>query len=265
MRAFLFLLVCLQFVLFAESASSQGVNSSLNIDRQALVQREIELQKVRLNSSSTEERLNAILHLGWLKDAEASRVATSALRDSETLVRIAAINAIQSLPSDEAVNYLLPLLNDKTEIVRQEAAYALGKTQNQNVVSKLLSVFSNKKEKSGVKGAVAFALGQIGDKSSAPALIQALQEKKKPNALVQIAAAHSLGLLKANEAVPLLITILMDEKAEADLRREAAFALGEIGDVSAINALQHAANSNDPYLSKTANESLKTLNTKTTP
>ena len=263
MRTFLLLLVCLQCVFFVESVSAQDAGSSVNIDRQALIQREIELQKARLNSSSSEERLNAVLRLGWLKDVEASRAATIALRDSETLVRVAAINAIQSLPSNESINYLLPLLDDKTEIIRQETAYALGKSQNQNAVSKLLYLFNNKKEKPGVKGAVAFALGQIGDKSAVPALVQALQEKKKPNALVQSAAARSLGLLKANEATQLLISILSDEKAEADVRREAAFALGEIRDASAVSALNLAAKSNDPYLAKTASESLKAINTKT--
>lgn len=246
------LIVCLLFVSFADNTFAQ-------FDTQAFIQSEIEKQKARLNSSDAEERRDAVLRLGWIKTPESSRAAVAALNDSADIVRASATHAILSLPSDEAANYLLPLLDDKIELVRQEAAYALGKTQNQNAVAKLLSVLNNKKEFPSVRGAAAVALGMIGDSSANTSLILALQEKKKPNAFVRRAAAHSLGQTHGNEASSILITILSDEKEEPDVRREAAWALGALREVSAIAALKTATNSNDPQLSEQARQSLKNI------
>lgn len=251
MRASVFSLACFLLILFSGSALAQ-VSNSVEFDRQVYVQKEIERQSARLNSSSEEERLDAVLKLGWIKTPESSRAATAALRDSSGMIRAATANAILSLPSNEATNFLLPLLKDKTEIVREEAAYALGKAQSQMAVSNLLQTLNNKKELPSVRGASIVALGMIGDVSVIPSLIQALQEKKNANAFVQSAAARSLGQLRARESVSLLISIVSDEKAEPEVRRESVWALGAIRDVSALDALSKAILSSDPYLADIA-------------
>jgi HEAT repeat protein len=53
--------------------------------------------------------------------------------------------------------------------------------------------------------------------------------------------------------------VLQDEKSEADLRREAAFALGLIGDLSAIPALRLVLIARDPYLSQAAHEAIRKI------
>jgi len=228
-------------------------------DRQVYIHGEIEKERARLRSSNAEERCDAILRLRWIKTEESSRVAVAGLSDSSEIVRAAATHAILYLPPDEAASYLLPLLNDKFEIVRQEAAYALGQTQSRNAVQRLLTALTNKKENPGVRGASAVALGLIGDNQATSFLIQVLQDKKNQNAFVQRSAARSLGQLKSIEALPLLISILNDEKAEPDVRRESAWALGEIGNKSAAEALRKAVKSQDPYLSEEAHRSLKSI------
>ena len=59
--------------------------------------------------------------------------------------------------------------------------------------------------------------------------------------------------------MPSLIVILEDEKAEDDVRREAAIALGAIGDAAAIPVLRGVLTARDPYLSQTAQESIRRI------
>ncbi len=58
-------------------------------------------------------------------------------------------------------------------------------------------------------------------------------------------------------AVPALVAALQKERAEADVRREAALALGAIGDAAALPALRAALTATDPYLSQAAENALK--------
>jgi HEAT repeat protein len=59
--------------------------------------------------------------------------------------------------------------------------------------------------------------------------------------------------------VPVLIAALSNERTPDDVRREAAQALGLIGDPSAIPALRAALTARDPYLSRIAFEALRKL------
>jgi HEAT repeat protein len=53
--------------------------------------------------------------------------------------------------------------------------------------------------------------------------------------------------------------VLQDEKSEDDVRREAAFALGMIGDPSAIPVLREVLTARDPYLSQAAHEAIRKI------
>jgi HEAT repeat protein len=53
--------------------------------------------------------------------------------------------------------------------------------------------------------------------------------------------------------------VLQDEKAEDDVRREAAVALGAIGDAAAIPALREVLTARDPYLAGAAHEAIKKI------
>ena len=237
-------------------------------DRMTSRQREIERQRQRLSSDSIEERRDALMRLGSLKRADASRAAVSALNDPSPVVRVTAAHAILSLPPSEAVTLLTPLLQDKLEFVRQEAAYALGETGSRAAVEVLANLLLGDKD-SGVRGAAAVALGQIGDESAVPALTQALggwpqiQKKKKSkaetNEFVLRAAVRSLGQIRSRTAVAVLIAALQNETYPSDIRREAAIALGVIGDSAAVPALRAAFSSDDPYLSEAARDALRRL------
>ena len=237
-------------------------------DRMTGIQREIERQRQRLASDSIEQRRDALMRLAALRRPEASRAAVAALNDSAPVVRVTAAHAILSLPPAEAVALLTPLLQDKLEFVRQETAYALGETRSRAAVEVLANLLLTDMD-SGVRGAAAVALGQIGDESAVPALTQALggwpqtQKKKKSkteaNEFVLRAAARSLGQIRSRASGTVLIATLQNETFATDVRREAALALGIIGDSAAVPALRAAFSSDDPYLSEAARDALRRL------
>jgi HEAT repeat protein len=153
--------------------------------------------------------------------------------------------------------------------VRQETAYAVGLTRSHQATARLLNLLETEKLDS-VRGAVAVALGLIGDetavlplaeilnvRTSAPGLINKVRRKKRnENEFVRRAAARALGQIRSCAAVPSLIAALSDARAPDDVRREAATSLGLIGDPSAIAPLRAVLASRDPYLSRIAHEAL---------
>ncbi len=227
------------------------------------MQREIERQRQRLSSADAEERRDALMRLGNLKRADASRVAAAGLNDQEVKVRVAAAHALVFLPSAEAAELLLPLSQDRAEFVRREAAYALGETRSRSAVVRLSELLSGDKE-AAVRGAAAVALGQIGDETAVNALSQALSGGKKKKAapadeFLMRSAAHSLGQIRSRAGLPALIAALSGDQNPLDVRREAAAALGLIGDPSATSSLRAVLDSSDPYLAEAARQALRRL------
>jgi len=235
-------------------------------DSHTALQSAIEVQRQRLSSSDAEERRDALMKLGSMRRAEPSRVALVGLSDASPIVKAVAAKAILSLGPDESVAALLPLLNYKDEFVRREVAYALGATKSHNATSALIGLLVNDKE-DGVRSAASVALGELEDESAvvtlagvvAPELGGQKSKKREKNVFVIRAAAKSLGQIKSRAGVPALLSALGNEKLDQDIRREAAHALGLIGDPSAAPALRTAANSSDPYLAQAAVNSLKKL------
>jgi HEAT repeat protein len=231
-------------------------------------QAEIERQRQRLESSDVEERRDAIMRLGSMRLAAASRAALPALSDVSPIIRATAAKAILSLDAEESVSSLLPLLNDKDEFVRREAAYALGLTRSRGATAALGDRLLNDKE-DGVRAAAAVALGHIADEAAAVALVGTLapdlsapaNKKRKPeqNVFVLRAAATALGHIKSRAGTAALISVLSNEKLPSDVRRESARSLGLIGDRSAEPALRAASTAADPYLAQIATEALKKL------
>lgn len=233
------------------------------------LQLEIEKQRQRLSSSEVEERRDALMRLAALRHPDASRVAVSALDDAAAIVRATASGAVQWLPAEEGAAALLPLLGDKDEFVRQEAAYALGRTKSRNAVTPLIELLA-KDKKDGVRGAAAVALGQIADEAAVVSLAQVLspqtslpgkkaQKSKEKNVFVLRAAAVSLGQIGSRAGLPALVAALEDERTTDDVRREAARALGLIGDPAAEPALRKVLMARDAYLSFAAHEALRRI------
>ena len=253
----------LALLLFVPAATLRAL---IPQDQLTPAQREIERQRQRLASSEVEERRDALVRLGNLKRPDASRAAAAALNDGTPIVRVTAAHALLSLPSKEAASLLMPLLTDKLEFVRREAASVLGQTRDRSAVNALSEALL-KDKKSSVRGAAAIALGEIGDEGGVTALLQTLTGGKKKRSaedeFVARAAARSLGQIRSRAAVPVLIATLENSTNAFDTRREAATALGLIGDPAAMPALQAAFTSGeDPYLAEAAGAAMRTLKSK---
>jgi HEAT repeat protein len=233
------------------------------------LQLEIEKQRQRLSSTEVEERRDALMRLGALNRAEASRVAISALADPAPIVRATAVYALAALPAAESVTALIPLLSDKDEFLRQQVCYALGVTRSRTAVTPLVERLNLDKFDS-VRAAAAVALGRIGDESAVVPLVEVLagkslaaavakKRKAETNEFILRAAAHALGEIGSRAGVPVLIEVLLNDSMAADVRREAAVALGLIKDPSALPALRSVLTARDPYLSGAAHEALRRI------
>ncbi len=231
------------------------------------VQLEIQKQQARLGGGDVEERRDAVARLGSMHHPDASRAALPALVDSSVIVRATAAAAILSLPSEESAPKLILLLNDRDEFVRREAAYALGRARSRTAVSMLMERLVSDK-KAEVRGASAVALGQIADVAAVASLVAVLKpapnvSKKKTMAeqdeFVLRSAARALGQIGNRDAVGPLTNVLQNEQVASDVRREAAWALGAIGDPSALATLNVAITSTDPHLSRVAHEAIQKI------
>lgn len=247
-----------------------------------------------------EQKREALFQIRNLASEEASRVAIPALQDVDEVVRATAAFSVIFLPSDEAYRVLIPLLNDKKELVRRETIYALGKVRNSAAVNPLLQILQKDKVLE-VRNASIVALGQIGDVSAVAEIVKLLQKKiNKKEEFLRRSAARSIGqiarIIQTNkvevitpedflpekyrvtekpkyanliESFPafetagnVLIQVLQNPKEADDVKREAAFALGEIGDISALPVLRINLDAKDYYLAQICQSAVNKIQTK---
>ena len=278
-RAARFASLCAIFLLFAVSAFAQTDLTSL---------------REKLDRGDIEAKREALFQIRNLRSAETSRLALPALKDSSEIVRATAAGSVVFLPPNEAAQALLPLLTDKSEMVRREAAYALGEAGDPSAVTALITLLQRDKIIE-VKGAAAIALGKVGDAGAVEPLNRILQDKpNEDREFLRRSAARSIGqiaqfiqtgridqLIPQNflpekfkrfdppkypklaaqfpalgPAIQVLIKVLQNKNESDDTRRGAAYALGAIGDGSALPALQTGLNSSDPYLAEICKEAI---------
>lgn len=236
---------------------------------------------------TSEEKRTVLQQIKLIGTPEAARIAIPALRDSDIMVRATAAACIPALPADEAFGVLDPLLTDKQEFVRREAAYALGDVKIPSSVQSLLNTLKRDKIYE-VRTATVVSLGKLGDLSAVSALVELLRKRpKEDEKFIRRSAARSIGQIaqiqrtgnayivtpknflnedfkdkpsdvpmSANIATAVLATVLQNKNEENDTRREAAFALGAIGDQNAISVLRSHQNSEDPYLAEIVKDAL---------
>jgi HEAT repeat protein len=246
----------------------------------------------KLASGSVEEKRDVLYSLRNFGTVESSLVAIPALTDFSEIVRATAVASVVYLRIDEASRVLIPLLNDPSEYVRRETAHALGKVRSPNSLKPLLDALQNDKNPE-VRAAAAVALGQLGESGAVKSLAQILETKPKSseNFLRRSAAlsigqiARSMQILEYSKAEPtsvfddanweatnpkyvnltrfpefrlasgVLIELLQNKKESDDAKREAAFALGEIADPAALEALKSTMISEDGYLAEISSKS----------
>ena len=214
-------------------------------------------------------RWQAAEALGKIEDNSAVPALTEALLDNDHYVRERAVEALVKI-GKPAAPVLINVLKDGNERLRQHAVKVLGEIRDKSVVPALQAALKDNDD--GVCGQAAISLIKIGEarllikigEPAISALVAALKSDQKNQvvheqiveALVKIGkpavpaltvalkgsnsevrgnAAWALGRIGDNFAVPALIDML--KEGDSWMRQRAAEALGEIGDSSAISAL----------------------------
>jgi|GEM_PF-1507509 len=210
----------------------------------------------QLKSSSEEERREAAMQLARMKSEAAFRALASAGNDPSPKVRAAVVASLAERGDESAVPILSArLARDKDQFVRKAAAYALGKFHEGERTAALTGALRDKD--SEVRAAAAISLGDHADADAVAPLAGALSDK---NDFVRAQAARALGAngRVAVQTVPALIALLAKDKDE-EVKREAASALGQMGDRSALPALERARHDKDPYLAQAASDAIKVI------
>ncbi|HMV85076.1 MAG TPA: HEAT repeat domain-containing protein [Blastocatellia bacterium] len=149
---------------------------------------------------------------------------------------------LETLPPADLAKLLPKLLEDARPAVRDRSLELLVAGGEKSVAA--LIQIREQSQQPEVRCAAVFALGRIANPEAAKAVRAALNDA---DFQVRIAAAHVAGLNKDAEAVERLSRMVKDDEAPA--RRNAATALGQIGDRRAVAALlAAAANAKDRFI-----------------
>jgi len=242
----------------------------------------------QVNSGNTEQKRTALAEIRGLGSVEASRIAVRSIMDPDEIVRATAIASVVILP--EAVSVISPLLGDRSEFIRREAALALGETRSEAAAQPLVTLLDRERS-TLVRAAATAALGLVGSESALTTLTAVL--KKGPSAsteFIRRSAARSIGQIAEKsragavsrttpsdflpdkfkvslqaragglgafrEPLAIVLRVAANRRETSDTRREAAFALGTIGDPSAVPLLTANLKDADVYLAQISREAL---------
>jgi HEAT repeat protein len=233
----------------------------------------------RLASGDEEQRIDSLVRIcAFLRD-EPDTIETPVItsigdalqRDSSPVVRALAARALENCAGnigagrgDVARSTLLASLGKEREVaVLKAIIYALARYPQPQVTSALIPFLKNKR--SELRAAAAYALAEIGDPDTAQALAELLRRgSKDEDSFARGQAARGLGRIGGHDSIDLLTNALSNDRSQ-EVRREAALALGRIAtsqDAKAIEALQNATLSNDPYLVSAAENAIANINSR---
>ncbi len=256
MPSILVLFLTLSVSVRLAAASEAGALQGNQLSPDDYIERETLRLTSLLNSREEEVRLDTVIRLSALHTPGAAGALASASSDPSERVRAAAIVGIGNWSDPSFAPIVAARLQaDKSVLVRKSAAYALGKLKSDQSVAALTSALRDKDLE--VRGAAAVALGEYEDPAAIAALIGGLSDKSE---FVREQSARALGRYgrASAPAVSTLIKLLTTDAGHG-VKLQAAIALGQIGDRSALPALEKATHDKDPYVSRAATEALKTI------
>lgn len=210
------------------------------------------------------------------------------LTDEDSAIRHRAVRTLGLFASPRVIDPLIRCLADKNEGVRKQAAHALVEMGHQAVDPLIDSLAYNDET---VRQQAASILAKLGVDATARLIVGLAN----PDWLVRKQAAHILGIIADSRAVQPLIQLLVTDKnknvskqayyslremniavsllhlierlsdADADVREQAAYTLGQLGDPRAIAPLRFLLDSPNPMtwkVRKAANQALAQLEDK---
>jgi HEAT repeat protein len=151
---------------------------------------------------------------------------------------------------DKTEKYLHDLQSGNVVAINK-AMYYLGEDKKKDAVPVLIKLVNNEQPKT-VRLSAMKALGKIYTRGIADALLGLLVKGEDK---IQIAAVDALGKIKNKRATKPLISILSYKDSQLSVIR----ALGNIGDKSAVPALEKMVNDPDKFVSHNATLALKNI------
>lgn len=155
-----------------------------------------------------------------LIEVQRYEVRPAVMFTTEVNIKLGAREALKKI-GKPAVEPLIRALQDEDRVIREGAAWSLGEIGDERAVTPLIQALKDKHK--DVRREAALALRHIGEEAT-EGLIQALKDE---DVEVREAAVAALENKKNERAIEGLIQALKDE----DVRREAAEALGRIGNL----------------------------------
>jgi HEAT repeat protein len=180
-----------------------------------------------------------------------AQLESSNLRD-----RMVALANLRHVPAEDAVPLIKKVLDDDSLQLRSMAIFALGIKQTAECYEILVRILQTDPDY-GIRADAAGALGYLGDARAFEALARAFYEDT--DWLVRFSAAVALGNIKDPRAHEILIQAL--DSKEMVLQEAAISALGEIGDLEAVDSILRFAQSDDWLVRQRLAEALSNLPT----
>lgn len=164
------------------------------------------------------------------------------LHHGDTRMRVFACWMLGQLQAKNAASPLLVTFKDKKVdvIARSQAAVALSMLGSKRPVKPLISAIRHSNE-DFVREYAVYILGWLNDERGVEPLMDILKNDKESSRL-RAQAAESLGHLgTAHAAVSISLLISTMQDTSPEVRFWVAFALGELGDQTALHTLEHHA------------------------
>jgi HEAT repeat protein len=172
--------------------------------------------------------------LSLLKENESADVRAAAANVLGPYVCMGEFERLQAEQLKRIENALLQAYReDASELVRRRALESLGYS-SRDEVPELLRSACTRAETAWLESAL-FAMGKSADEQWKDIVLAHLMDENLP---VRLQAVHAAGELALTEARASLLRVLEREFEVADLRREAVWALSQIGGEGVENALE---------------------------
>jgi HEAT repeat protein len=224
--------------------------------------RALDILIVSMKDENPDIRRNAAEALGKIRDIRAIDALTIALKDKKSSVQQSANaaiqNTLQQLKANRAIEPLIALLNHDEPAIRRFAIEALGGIPDPRVPDHL--ILALKDTNADVRETAAESLRKTG----APAVEALIKTLRENDINTRVIAIRILGDIKDTRSIEPLIDVLEFKSRnpvpeEAQLRYEAAKALGKMKTISAIQPLIVTLGDTDPHVRESAAESLREI------
>jgi HEAT repeat protein len=198
-------------------------------------------------------RAGSLRALKELRRKDTLKPALEALQDIDAAVRVQAVGVIGFLKLEESIPALTAMINDPDAHVRRAAVSALAFSQLSAAAESITRALADADWMVREMAAETLGLNANGSVAVNP-LIAALTD---PFWQVRLKSIRSLGKMKIDRAVHPIGGCITHE--QANLRKEAAAALGEIAAPEGEPYLALVANDSDPEVRKNARWALQQI------